>query len=107
MIAWLPDHLGDIILISLDHDLPLHDALDLSPDCGTGRQVADYLATLPPTCPVIVHSSNHYYAPGMYFALKDSGWPCARVYPSDDIAWIGSSWLELVRAYIRAGWIVA
>src|SRR5256885_15001425 len=65
MIAWLGCNLAQVALISLDHDLPLLDQSGRAIDCGTGRQVADYLASLPPTCPVIVHSSNSFCAPGM------------------------------------------
>jgi len=105
MIAWLGQNLGDVTLISLDHDLPLRDREGKSIDCGTGRQVADYLASVPPTCPVIVHSSNNFFAPGMFFALGDAGWPCSRVYPCDDTAWVANAWAEQVRQYLRNGWI--
>jgi hypothetical protein len=105
MIAWLGQHLGEVLLISLDHDLPLRNEEGKSIDCGTGREVADYLVSLPPTCPVIVHSSNDACAAGMFFALKDAGWPCSRVYPCDDTAWIGDAWSDQVRRYIHEGWI--
>ena len=107
MIAWLGQHLGEVVFISLDHDLPLRDADGRSIDCGTGREVADYLASMPPTCPVIVHSSNDVCAAGMFFALKDAGWPCSRVYPCNDTAWIGAAWAEQVRRYIHDGWILS
>src|SRR5581483_5326332 len=105
MIGWLDRHLGDVLFVSLDHDLPLKSQRPSVIDCGTGRQVADYLASLPPTCPVIVHSSNNFCAPGMFFALKDAGWPCSRVYPDDDQAWVSASWAEEVRRFVRDGWI--
>ena len=54
---------------------------------------------------MIVHSSNTFFAPGMFFALKDAGWPVGRVYPCNDTAWIASAWAEKVRQYIRDGWI--
>lgn len=43
MIDWLNKELNTLSLISLDHDLfpETHEA----PDPGTGRDVADYLAT--------------------------------------------------------------
>ena len=105
MIAWLGEHLGRVILLSLDHDLPLRGPAGEAIDCGTGREVADFLASVPPTCPVIVHSSNNFFAPGMFFALKDSGWPCSRVYPSDNTAWIAASWADQVRQFVSDGWI--
>jgi len=107
MIDWLAQHLGDVILISLDHDLAIRTIDGKSVDCGTGRQVADYLASVPPTCPVIIHSSNDPCAAGMFFALKDAGWPCSRVYPCDDLAWIASAWADRVQQYLREGWIDA
>jgi len=105
MIAWLREHLADAVLISLDHDLPLRNDEGCKIDCGTGRQVADYLALLPPTCPVIIHSSNNDGAQGMFFALKNAGWPCSRVYPCDGEAWIGGAWTENLRRLIADGWV--
>jgi hypothetical protein len=103
MIAWLSERLGEIVLISLDHDLPLRDHEGMAIDCGTGRHVADYLASFPPTCPVIVHSSNNNCASGMFFALKDAGWPVSRVYPSDDTRWIADSWARQIRRLVGDG----
>ncbi|MDB5290124.1 MAG: hypothetical protein JWL69_1365 [Phycisphaerales bacterium] len=107
MIAWLGEHLGEVVLISLDHDLPLRGHAGQTTDCGTGRQVADYLASVLPTCPVIVHSSNDHGASGMFYALNDAGWPCSRVYPCDDYAWIAGAWAEQVRCYVLDGWVTS
>src|SRR5687768_466814 len=63
MVEWLDSHLGEVVLISLDHDLPVRRLGDTMEDCGTGRRVADFLASLQPTCPIIVHSSNNDCAP--------------------------------------------
>jgi len=49
MIGWLGRNLGDVVLTSLDHDLPLRGHEGKTIDCGTGREVADYLASVPPT----------------------------------------------------------
>src|SRR4051812_34305857 len=92
MVAWLEQHLHEVALISLDHDLPLRDGEGKSIDCGDGRMVADYLTQLAPTCPVIVHSSNNDCAVGMYFALERAGWPTKRVVPFDDLAWVERDW---------------
>lgn len=98
MLAWLTEHLGEADLISLDHDLPIRrDEENRLIDCGTGRQVADWLAARKPVCPVIVHSSNEPCAAGMMFALHDGGWRCRRVYPRDDLDWIADAWAEVVR----------
>jgi hypothetical protein len=104
MIAWLGGHLPDVVLISLDHDLPLvRGEGGTVNDYGTGRQVIDFLCALDVRCPVIVHSSNHFFAPGMIQCLKDAGLVHARVYPYDDLAWVGLAWAEQIRAYQRDG----
>lgn len=103
MISWLRQNLVDVVLISLDHDLPIKDAAGNATDFGTGKQVADFLATMAPTCPVIVHSSNDAGAAGMFFALKDANWPYSRVYPCNDLAWIEGSWAAQVRRYMDEG----
>jgi len=106
MLAWLDAHLGDVALISLDHDLPLRQERDGRPvDAGTGRVVADYLAARPAVCPVIVHSSNDHFAPGMLQALLEQDWPCRRVYPFDQHRWVRTAWAAEVRRLIGAGWI--
>jgi len=101
MLTWLAEHLDEVALISLDHDLPIRrDEENRLIDCGTGRQVADWLAARPPACPVIVHSSNEPCAAGMNFAMQDAGWTCMRVYPRDDLAWIAAVWAEAVREHL-------
>jgi hypothetical protein len=97
MRQWLGDHLGEVVLISLDHDLPIQG------DCGTGRDIANYLATFPPSCPVIVHTSNEHFAPGMMFVLSDAGWPTARVYPHDQQDWVVLGWVDAIRGCVKAG----
>jgi CheY-like chemotaxis protein len=98
MLSWLAEHLGDADLISLDHDLPVRrDDENRLIDCGTGRQVADWLAAVSPTCPVIIHSSNEPCAAGMIAVLDEAGWPCRRVYPYGDLDWVRESWAEAVR----------
>lgn len=105
MINWLGEHLGEVVLISLDHYLPLRVTEAGTVDCGTGRQVANYLAYLPPTCPVIVHTSNHQFAPAMLLALMGGGWPRCRVYPSDGEAWVRGEWAEQIHRYLNTGWL--
>ena len=105
MVEWLDSHLGEVVLISLDHDLPVRRVGDMMVDCGTGRRVADFLASLQPTCPIIVHSSNNDCAPGMLRTLRDARWPVSRVYPSDGDVWVRAEWAQQVRAYVRDGWI--
>ena len=106
MISWLQQHLGEVLLISLDHDLPLLDANRRPIDSGDGRMVADFLASKPPTCPVIVHSSNTECAPGMSFALKEKKWPTVRIVPYEDQAWIRDAWKPQILRWVQDGWIV-
>ena len=106
MISWLEQHLDEVLLISLDHDLPLLDAIVNQIDCGDGRMVADFLASMLPTCPVIVHSSNADCAPGMYFTLKEKGWPTVRIVPHEDQAWVREAWKPQLLRWVRDGWIV-
>jgi len=98
MIAWLEANLAEVALISLDHDLPSRPD---GQDAGTGRIVADWLATRVPCCPVIVHSSNENFAPGMMRVLRDAGWSHLRVYPHDDCAWIGTAWRDALARHVR------
>jgi hypothetical protein len=104
MIGWLEQHVADVVLISLDHDLPFFCARDGTvTDFGTGRQVVDYLCTMDVRCPVIVHSSNHHFAPGMVQCLKEAGFVHGRVYPYDGTAWVALGWAEQIRSYLREG----
>ena len=104
MVDWLAGHLAGTALISLDHDLPLPRRGE--PDPGCGRDVADYLAGRPAVCPVIVHTSNNTFAPGMMRVLREAGWAPARVYPSADAtAWVSANWAPLLRRWLAAGLI--
>ena len=103
MIVWLEDHLGDVALISLDHDLPLRQTREgVLVDAGDGRMVADWLAGRVPCCPVIVHTSNEHFAPGMMRVLRDGGWTHRRIYPHDNCAWIATAWAEELSKHLRA-----
>jgi hypothetical protein len=103
-IAYLESNLNNTILISLDHDLELiPDATNgRCRDPGCGREVADYLAQKPPTCPVIIHTTNGSAAAGMERVLREAGWRTHRVVPSDDLEWIASDWIRSVRNAIVA-----
>ena len=47
MIRWLGDHLAEVVLVSLDHDLPLRQVDGELIDFGTGRQVVNRLIAKP------------------------------------------------------------
>jgi CheY-like chemotaxis protein len=101
MIAFLDENLRDTIVLSLDHDL------ELKPgkagrwiDPGTGRDLADYLAQRPPTCPVIIHTTNSVAAEGMELVLHDAGWTTHRVIPMEGNEWIPGPWFRSIRKAI-------
>ena len=109
LIDWLPVGLGDAVLISLDHDLgPPRERADGGGgrfDPGIGRDAVDVLAMYAPRCPVIVHSSNSLAVPGMLRVLRESGWRCSAVMPSDDLRWIETMWQEEIDWYVANGWV--
>lgn len=98
MIRFLDQHLAETVVISLDNDL------DLKPgpggrmmDPGSGCEVAEYLATQEPVCPVILHTTNADAAVAMKSAFDAAGWRTQRVIPFDDTAWIESEWFFAMR----------
>lgn len=102
MVAWLAHHHSKIRLVCLDHDLGPNQQRDgVIFDPGTGRDVADWLASLSPCCPIIIHTTNYLAAPGMLSVLEEAGWNVARVSPYGDTEWIRQDWIEAVRAALR------
>jgi hypothetical protein len=101
MIHFLNDHLAEAIVISLDHDLDGGcDEYGRLIDVGTGRDVADYLATHVPVCPVVIHTSNSDCAIGMEQELHAARWQTRRVVPFDDLTWIEQAWFPVIRRII-------
>lgn len=97
MIAILHEREADLLFVSLDHDL--FEGPD--PD-ATGMPVAEYLATRPPVCPVVVHSSNTLAAESMVRILKRADWTAQRVIPFEDTAWVGDDWFPTLRRLLRS-----
>ncbi len=101
MIAWLRENLGNVCLLCMDHDLGPNRVRDNETfDPGTGRDVADFLATHAPVCPVLIHSTNAEAAQGMQIALQEAGWSVQRVSPFGDLAWIQAEWFPRVAALL-------
>jgi hypothetical protein len=97
MIAECGDCIGDACLISLDHDLvPLPGSFS---DPGTGLEVAEFLSRLQPSCPVILHTSNHERRWSMHNEFRLAGWRVEIVPPFGN-DWIRSSWLSKAKALI-------
>lgn len=98
MIHFLEAHLGETILISLDNDLDMKTGPGgRAVDPGSGCQVAEFLATTSPVCPVIIHTTNSRAADTMGRVLRGAGWKTRRVIPFDDTAWIEADWFFAVR----------
>jgi hypothetical protein len=100
MIEWLKSSLDTVHIISLDHDL---ESSSGGFDAGTGRDVADFLATQLPCCPVIIHTSNSIGGAGMKYAIEDAGWVSDSVLPLNDLGWIEDDWCRKIGELITAG----
>jgi hypothetical protein len=85
-------------LISLDHDLDPEEGDSTSP--GTGWDVTKHLATLPPVCPLIIHTSNGERATWMSGEFDLAGWKYYRVPPIGD-DWIEHDWGRKVRRLLK------
>ena len=97
MIRWLRTNSAAIALICLDHDLGPNRIRDGSVfDPGIGRDVADFLASGPPMCPIIIHSTNDLAVPGMIQVLEDSGWSCRSVSPYGNLDWVAEIWRDAI-----------
>jgi CheY-like chemotaxis protein len=100
-IEFLAAHLPETLVVALDNDLDMKPGPDgRGVDQGEGRQVAEFLATRPPACPVVIHTTNSAAAVAMEEVLRDAGWKTRRVLPFDDTAWIESDWFPAVRRAI-------
>jgi CheY-like chemotaxis protein len=99
--AYLQDHLDQVLLLSLDHDLELlPDGKGRFIDPGTGRDVVDFLMDTTPSFPVVLHSTNYAAVLGMRDVLDNVGWNAIVVAPYDDLAWIHEAWFPAVRRAI-------
>lgn len=103
MIWYLRRYRSELIAIALDHDLELIPVTDQENlDSGTGRNVADFLATVSPTCPVVIHTTNDHAGFAMGETLRQAGWPVSRVVPYGDMEWISEVWFRAMRDAIVA-----
>jgi CheY-like chemotaxis protein len=101
MIRFLEAHRADMLVISLDHDLELKAGPNgRCIDPGTGRDVADFLASKRPVCPIVIHTSNTNAALAMQTVLKDAGWKIRRVMPMEDTQWVIDQWFPSIRRAI-------
>jgi hypothetical protein len=84
------------VLISLDHDLE-----PTGPrDPGDGLDLVKHLATLTPSCSVIIHTSNGIRGDAMEGELDLAGWTYHRVSPIGD-DWIEVDWDRVVKRALR------
>jgi hypothetical protein len=108
-VKFLDHNAATTVLISLDHDLTRPCTVVPEDQRGDGRSACDHLVTLPPFCPVIVHSSNYAAVTTMLDALRTAGWPAHLVTPCSDpeYAWIDTEWADQVRRLFDSGWLAA
>src|SRR5258708_7302696 len=90
MLAECENCFEGVTLISLDHDLNPQPGVTADP--GTGLEVASFLASHLPLCPVIIHSSNTDRAWSMHNELRFGLWQVERVGPIGE-DWIPKFWL--------------
>jgi len=101
MIRFLDLNLQETLAISLDNDLELKPGPDgRMIDPGSGVEVAEYLASKPAICLVVIHTTNTNAAESMKATLAAAGWRTRRVVPFDDMNWIESDWLFAIRRAI-------
>lgn len=94
---FLEEQLTEAAIICLDHDLEMKtDSEGKTVDPGTGREVADFLASKKPVCPVVIHTTNSIAAVGMEMVLQEANWTISRVCPWGDLDWIPTEWFPLV-----------
>jgi len=98
MLVWLRERLGEVVLLCLDHDLgPNQQRGGEVFDPGCGRDIADFVAAHQPSCPVVIHTTNSYAAPGMVAVLEQAGWFVSRVVPFSDLEWLTLSWEPAIK----------
>jgi hypothetical protein len=97
----------EIVFLSLDCDLTRPCSIVTPEDRGDGKDACEFLATCPPFCPVIVHSSNYSAVPFMLEKLRNASWHVVLVTPCSDpeYAWIEGEWKTEVERLMRDGWI--
>ncbi|MBF0501938.1 MAG: hypothetical protein HQM09_17500 [Candidatus Riflebacteria bacterium] len=90
---------GNIWLLSLDHDLSRVERScgTISIDCGCA--VAEFMKRMRPVCPVILHSQNVLGREKMAETLKQANWSVSTVTNSPELegTWIENSWIEMTR----------
>jgi hypothetical protein len=104
VIAFLKEHIRDVALICLDHDLePAAGADGTVLDPGTGRDVSAFLTSIAPFAPVLIHSSNEHAAVAMECELVECGWTVSRMAPYGDLSWIEERWIKKVKRLLVFG----
>lgn len=97
-IDFISELSGNILVASLDHDL--YDRADQT-TTHTGMDVVDYLVKMPPTFPILLHTSNQPDGQRMLSRLKKIGWNVTWVTPFDGTEWVGTDWYPTLKRLIR------
>ena len=98
-IGYVGEYAGDILAVSLDHDL--HERPDQSTSL-TGMLVVDHLVSIPPAFLVLMHTSNRHDGETMRSRLVDAGWRVRWVVPFDGTSWVATDWYHALRRATRA-----
>ena len=98
LLQFIQIHQGNILAVSLDHDL---NEVDFSPLDLTGMDAVKGLENMPPEFPVIVHSTNALAVEKMMVRLENAGYSVGRVIPFDGVNWIRTEWFQTLRRMIH------
>ncbi len=104
MVAWLNEHLAEVDLLCLDHDLVFTpERPGGRTDPGTGQDVVDFLVTRSPLPSVVIHTSNWGAVAGMVSPLEQAGCRVCRVIPFAEVKWLKTAWLPVIRYILAHG----
>lgn len=102
IIQFLKTSIQKTCVISLDHDLPpASEKNGKTFDPGCGRDVTDFLKSIKPSCPVIIHTSNYFAGSAMKADLEETGWIVKTVTPFGDITWIQDDWADCLAEILQ------
>lgn len=90
-IEYLKDHILDVDVICLDHDLVSTPEISRP---GDGRDVVSWLVNQPIKKPVLIHTNNGPFGREMERELKAHNWHCESLAPYCGNDWIRLSWID-------------
>lgn len=103
LVGFLRDNHAHVLFASIFHNIEYTSTPSgFFPEAGIGYEVLDRLLTLPPSFPILLHTTNtqfiNYYPCG---ALKDKGWRAVEAVKAlDDLDQLYSQWFMVARRLI-------